>query len=319
MNSFKQNLDTLNEFGFIIFKNIISKDDIEFARNQITDDQVNYTNMKKFIDNVMFNKTNEQLGWRSKSVKYRVSNNNNSADASLYHRDLICQDPELKLIPSFTCLSYLDTTTMELIPGSHNKLIMNTIDAISIFAKGEKITIYPGDILIFYSTLLHRGIFTENLQNRRLIQIFDMFPNEELYDKYAPSIIHAKGNETSSNIMITISKIGPIINFLNIIGHMNSATGYGWSKDKNILKTCNIKSNIKYISSEGSRGRISGEGIQEFNKYVLLDKTYDFPEECISDYIYVCYSRYYISFFVLLFLFIFMLNKLIKKNNLVIL
>lgn len=302
----------LERDGYIHLQNALSPDEIEFARRCFVGENLNYTNMHRFIHDSMFGKLRQSLNWNPKSVKYRASNNNNSADASMIHRDLNCQAAELKIIPCFTVLSYLDTTTVELIPGTHKKLAMSLGEAISKFGNGKMITINPGDLLIFYSTLLHRGIFTEKLENRRLIQVFDTFPTPELYNQYAKEILHARGDEDTSDMMIRLSKIKPIIMPLIFMGYTNAATGYGWSKNNNILQQCKLSDRFTHISSEGSRGRVSGEGIQQGNNYVLLEKTDDFPESCYSKYKHVCYTNHYIMYVLLLILIAYVIYQFVR-------
>jgi ectoine hydroxylase-related dioxygenase (phytanoyl-CoA dioxygenase family) len=88
---------------------------------------------------------------------------------------------------------------MEVIPGSHTKLFMNFNDSIKSLGNRKKIYIEQGDILLFYSNLLHRGIFTENLTHRRLIQVFEIFPSTKSFNKYKNQILHIKGNEQYSD------------------------------------------------------------------------------------------------------------------------
>jgi hypothetical protein len=280
--------------GYIILKNVISPSDVAFAKNQIIGNEVNYTGMTSFINNVVFNKLNRYLDWNPKNIKYRVSNNNNSADASLFHRDIVCQGRQLTTIPCFTCLTYLDKTVMELIPSSHYHHVMTTPEAIKNLFQTVKITMEEGDLLVFYSTLLHRGIFTENLPNRRLIQVFDVFPNIESYNIFSKRIIHLKSSEIGGEFMITLSKIPVIADIANFIGYLNSATGYGWSQKYNILSRCGVSLDTDFVSSEGTQGRISGDGIGEINKYIIMDESsLVFPEKCASLYKHRAYTEYY--------------------------
>lgn len=59
--------------------------------------------------------------------------------------------------------------------------------------------------------MLHRGIFTEHLPNRRLIQLFDIYPNENILNKvhnkilHIPYISHIDINDYS-NVFFYISK-----------------------------------------------------------------------------------------------------------------
>jgi hypothetical protein len=183
---------------------------------------------------------------------------------------------------------------MEVIPSSHYHHVMSTPEALKGFFQSVKIIMEEGDILVFYSTLLHRGIFTEHLPHRRLIQVFDIFPNIESYNSFSKRIIHLKGDESTSNFMITMSKIPVIADIANFIGYLNSATGYGWGEHYNILEHCEIPKGIDFVSSEGARGRVSATGIAEINKYIIMDENIlVFPEQYVSIYKYKAYTRYY--------------------------
>ena len=97
--------------------------------------------------------------------KYRFSNNNNSSDASTFHRDLY-NHTENDIVPIFTVLVYFDDTQMELIPGSHIKNNKYSFDDLKI------IDIKAGNTLIIFANLLHRGKNFTNSGNRRILQIF---------------------------------------------------------------------------------------------------------------------------------------------------
>lgn len=103
--------------GYIIFRDAI---DTSLAYKSIYGKNVNYDMMTKFIDDNMLQFINGKLNWNCKYMKFRVSDNNNSADASVFHGDIIIQTNDTK--PIFTCLTYLDETIMEVIPGSHKNI-----------------------------------------------------------------------------------------------------------------------------------------------------------------------------------------------------
>lgn len=149
---FPGNTNIKNELlnnGYYIFRNIINKEDIQFAKNNIVGNKVNYTNINKFINKSMLHTVNKELNWNMQCVKYRVSNNNNSKDAGAIHRDVIYFNVN-KIYPVFTCLSYLDNTTMELYPNSYYYNNMCLSSAIKNYNKSIKVKINEGDILLFF-------------------------------------------------------------------------------------------------------------------------------------------------------------------------
>jgi len=257
----------------------------------------------------MIKKLNTVMNWDADYIKFRVSDNNNSSDASTFHRDLIAQQDVF--IPSFTCLSYLDTTVMEVIPKTHKKLFINIFNIVNIYSERVHIEINPGDMLLFYSSLLHRGIFTKNKNSRKLVQIFEVFPNNQLLNTYKDKILHVRREESYSSIMPIISKYSVPIYFFNLLGYINASTGYG--------KLDNIPENVLYLSQESIQGRevIKKGELQPTNKFIVKYKTNDLDKSLNSSFNYQCYHRkMYIGMFItlILFLVLYKLYKIIKKN-----
>lgn len=290
-------INEFNKKGYIHLKKVIN---VEKAINSIREDKVNYTEMKNFIENTMLSKIKELMNWEvAIYTKYRVSDNNNSADASSFHRDIICQSYNHENIPIFTCLTYLDNTTMELIEGSHKNLFMNFNESLISLRNKKKINIEQGDVFVFYSNLLHRGIFTEKLAHRRLIQVFEVFPSKKLFDKYKNNIIHIKGNEKYSDFMINLSKNNITSGILNIYGYLNSSMGYGIMSESK-------KMGAIYFSSEGLRGRINPikNTYQPINKYIINYETNDMPENLEKKMRFICYNRQYIIYSIIVIILI---------------
>lgn len=311
---------SLREDGYILIKNALSESEIQYGKNCIRGDKVNYNVMKQFIDKVMLGRVNEIVGGRANYVKFRVSDNNNSADASTFHRDLVCQskDPIDFDVPVYTCLTYFDTTTMEVIPKSHKRIVKGVIDVCKFMMTKEsrKLVVEPGDILLFNSSLLHRGIFTEKLEHRRVVQVFDVFLTESDFMKYSDRIVHVRGREAHTKMMVEVSKIPLFIDTLNMVGLYNAASGYGWSEENNVIDACGLSENIKYISSEGLRGRleIRPNELQEINKYIINTKTIDLDDNYYDTYNYMSYTRQYILITLIWLVMVISLYKLIMTQ-----
>jgi len=60
-------------------------------------------------------------------IKFRFSNNNNSIDASVFHRDDY-NYTDSSMIPIYTALCYFDKAELEIIPGSHIKNNLSLTD-----------------------------------------------------------------------------------------------------------------------------------------------------------------------------------------------
>jgi hypothetical protein len=292
-------MDKLNKDGFIIFKNVLNYSQ---GIDCIDKDKVNYDKMSYFVQN-MIDIVNSRLNVNMKYIKYRVSDNNNSVDAGAMHRDIQCQDPNIsKTIKCFTCLTYLDPTTMEILPGSHNMLSMSFIQAYKLFNKIQRIKMNRGDVMLFYSTILHRGIFTEKLKHRRLVQVFDVYSDINIFKNF----YHLKGSEKFANSMISLFKNRKTSAVLNLYGYFNAACGYGYLKIPNF--------NISYLSSEGLCHRLEVESntMQPINKYIIMNKNIDtLPDKYNSDVKYTLYTRQYILYSLLILIVFFILALII--------
>ncbi len=254
-----QQLRALDKEGYVLFENAIDVDRVEDARSKYNsrDGTVDYAGIQKFIDREMLQYVNGSLGWDCDYIKYRVSDNNNSADASTFHRDLIYQgDARDERVDVYTCLAYLDDTFMEVIPGSHNALAI-PLGKLAAYP-ATRIAVRRGHILLFHATLLHRGIFFNalNSETRKVVQIFEVFSSPAALQKNKDLIIHVTGDEKYSDTMQRLSKHPVSTYFLNWVGYLNAATGYG-QVPKDVLKKDGGGAFL-FISSEGLRGREEG-------------------------------------------------------------
>ena len=290
----------LNSKGFIVLKDVLKKSDIEKAHSYIQEQQMDYASMTTFIENTMLKKINHSLDVDITYTKYRVSNNNNSVDAGGFHRDIVPLHTNAPPVPVYTCLCYLDKTVMELIPGTHNTLEMSYIDAFSTFNSSITIPLNPTDLLIFNSALIHRGIFTENLGQRRLIQVFNCFINKHDFMQYSPRLLDIEGDNKLSEIFLMLYK-SSLTSFLpNLFGYLNTATGGGTPS----LPTCtelNLDS-YWYGSSEGlcSRVKVVPNTLQKTNLYYIAIENAKLPTSCAAEYKYLKYTRQFILYLVVL-------------------
>ncbi len=79
----------LNENGYLLIKQCININDIKNAQNAITKINCDYNLINKYINESMIKNINKKFNWNVYNIKFRVSNNNNSSDASGLHRDII--------------------------------------------------------------------------------------------------------------------------------------------------------------------------------------------------------------------------------------
>ena len=262
-------MNELNQNGYLLIKNCISVDRLNYAKSCVNT-KVHYKNLESYINHDMLGKVKKHLRLNVECTKYRVSNNNNSSDAGSFHRDL--QSYNNMVPPVFTCLSYLDETVMELIPGSHLKPQMSLLESSIFFSKKKQIHVKPGDLLIFYATMLHRGIFYKTKNNeRRLIQLFDCIEKKH-FSTFKNRILHIpckqKCNSNVSVFLITINKIPFLSELLNYVGFYTAAKGYG--AYYNCLKSLTNDKDIQHLSTESNRNRLIPKGgFEDQNLYVV--------------------------------------------------
>lgn len=319
-------MEQLNELGYVIFRNVINKNSIDYGREQINS-KVNYFKMKPFIDTEMIGKINILMNMDLDYIKYRVSNSNNSSDAGAFHRDIHTYD---KTQPIYTCLTYLDESVLEIIPKSHNNLCIPYLKFIKFYNSKLQLKMNPGDLLLFNASLLHRGIFYKSKgNNRRIIQLFDCVSVRDM-KKYEESILHIPcRNECSSiisNFLIKINKTNFSANLANKIALVSSFRGYGYILNPISLMSSDKK--IKHISTESERNRTSVDiydnQFHESNTYNINKyKIKDIDREKKSSYTFWSHSIELIIFLMILILiciFIYLvITKIIlinvKKNN----
>lgn len=286
--------EQLQNRGIAVFRSAVAALDVNKALTTINtvEQSIDYQRMKTFIDTHMMGTLQRELGWTKPSyLKYRVSDKTNAADASTFHRDTFPLSEEAKTSPIYTCLMYLDRTVMEVVPGSHLKPVMSFTQAIREYPSKERLVIEPGDVVIFHQYLLHRGIFTERLPHRRLIQVFEVFPDVETRAAVEPFMLHLPSRYSSSATKVAVfaSEWDVIITPINWVGYMNAATGYGYHRFPLVKAGLD---QYRTISSEGLRPRLTVElgTFQPLNYYIIVaDKTADMPVEAHDAVYHDCY------------------------------
>ena len=258
----------LHDKGYIVLRNAVPPEIYKVAQDNIRQNDVNYDIIGNYVDRYI-SIINAKTGMDLKCSKYRASNNNNSVDAGHLHVDVKKVAPEVmkEKIPVFTCLSYLDKTIMELVPFTHLDGDMTLVKSMQHFRNRIQIELNPGDLLVIYSTLLHRGIFYKNSKNRRLIQGFGCI-NRDQYKMYNDKIVHV-GCDTNCNN--TIEKASVFINKYamgsvvpNIASYFNASMGHGF-------KWGYMDRKFPMAEAEGNNKRLKPKfkGFEPINRYII--------------------------------------------------
>ena len=207
----------LHKDGYVIIKKGIT--DFDPVLNSIDGDKINYTTMKEFIDNIFLLKIQQNLHdiTDPKYTKFRFSNNNNSIDASVFHQD-VYNYTDLDVIPLYTGLCYFDNAELELIPGSHIKGKLGLID---LYKNKKILFLEKGDIVLFHSNIYHKGLNFTKGKDRRVLQVFDIFPNKYIYNELhnKVKIVNTTNNNniTEKNNLYYLSQNEYYLKILNYI------------------------------------------------------------------------------------------------------
>jgi ectoine hydroxylase-related dioxygenase (phytanoyl-CoA dioxygenase family) len=148
-------------------------------------------------------------------VKFRYSNNNNSIDASVFHQDDY-NYTDSSMSPIYTALCYIAKAELELIPGS---LIKNNLSLIDLYKNKKVIHLEKGDIVIINSNLYHKGVNFSKGANRRVLQVFTIYPNKEVYREYNQrfKVVNTSNNKiTKTNLLYYASQNETALYILNI-------------------------------------------------------------------------------------------------------
>ena len=260
---------SLDKDGYVIIRSALSKSIIKQGEDCFQGQKVNYLELEK-VNAAYLNVINEKVGLNLKCIKYRASNNNNSTDAGMFHRDLRIYRGDTS-VPVYTCLLYLDDANMELIPTSHKKTNMSFIESLFLLRHRKLLDIKKGDMIIFHASMIHRGIFFKPQPYRRLIQQFDCVP-ENMLAQLNQEILHTacqnKCNNRMGNLIYKLNKTS-FSNIVNKINYLNVGMGYGLQLG---VQNKFLPPNFKYISTESNQDRLKPKGGWEKNNlYVFYD------------------------------------------------
>jgi hypothetical protein len=201
--------------GYLVYKKKLSKEEQKLALSCIDKDSnvVDYNILKTFIDNYFLPKIPFS---NPVYVKARLSNNNNSIDAAVLHSDVYNFTSE-KEIPVYTALCYFDNAKLELIPGSHLKTRESFIE---LNNKRIVLDLEPGDIVLINAAIIHRGVNFTKEGDRRVLQVFEIFPTQEIYNENIGKLltVDTSSKSTSKNLLYYIAQIKWLIEIVNFIG-----------------------------------------------------------------------------------------------------
>ena len=218
-------MNDLKVKGYTLLRNVLTYDDVNHALSSIkNDNKIDYSIMKQFIDTVFFPTIQNNLTTINDPhyVKFRFSNNNNSTDASTFHSD-VYNHTNSKFLPIYTCLCYFDNAQMEVVPGSH---IDQKLSSVSSFSRKKLLNMKQGDILVFHANLHHRGVNYNKTENRRLLQVFEVFPDKKTYNDFSSKLVIVQSYKSSiiknfiNPLLYSVSQIPFMINIITFFHYI---------------------------------------------------------------------------------------------------
>ena len=271
--------------GIHIFSERLNEIEMNDCLNHIDDDSANYTQVKSFIDNVYFPKVNNTFNWNCIYTKFRLSDFTNLKDASFFHSDVYNYTDSF--MPIYTGLCYFDDSTLEIIPHSN---IKNNNNFSCLFNTKQTIDVKAGTIIVFNSTLYHRGMIKDNsAKHRRLLQIFDIFPNRTIFNTHFPKFYTVSTKKSSVvNIYNNYSIFNNVgLNVTNeTVLYLHYLLMYF---DVQYKLICDVPNKCdKYITYEpGTRDTIKVNGRQPLNVNIIIIDTKQIDPEINVLFMYV--------------------------------
>jgi hypothetical protein len=166
---------------------------------------------------------------------------------------------------------------------------------LKVINKKQVIHIKRGDILIFHANLHHRGINYNKTANRRLLQVFDVFPDKPTYDEHFPKLVIVQTSESFlmkqfiNPVLYEISKNQTITDCITMVHYVLMYNDLHYKTA--LMDIPPNQKKDKYISYEPVK-RILHEGLidkEDLNVNIV----------CIKDVNTVPHSNYYLLFYIL--------------------
>jgi len=284
----------MDEEGYVLLTNVLSEHDIQVGLSCLHGDKVDYSRMKQFIDEIFLKRIQSNVHEITEPsyVKFRFSNNNNSTDASTFHGD-VYNHTKSELLPIYTCLCYFDDAQLEVIPGSHK--YNNNDWSIRTYHKKKLLHVNKGDILVFHANMHHRGVRFNQTENRRLLQVFEVFPDKRTYDEHSSKVVivqtsnHVLIKNVVNPLMYQLSKFPSIIDTLTWFHYILMYNDMNYKIGMMDIEPW--KKRDHYITYEpGRRVYMENVNYDDLNINVLCDKEIKtVPTNRFYLYIYILY------------------------------
>jgi len=118
-------------------------------------------------------------------------------------------------MPMYTCVCYLDKAELEVYPGSHTnpRPPMATL-------KPRVLYLEAGTLVVFPASLLHRGVHFSKGKNRRVLQVFEIFPTKVAFEAFLPRLLtvdYSRGKNRQKSALYYIAQHKPLVDMVNAV------------------------------------------------------------------------------------------------------
>lgn len=257
-------MSNLSQIGYIVLKNSI---DTNLEINCLDTNKVDYQCIYSAINRKYFPIIQKQIP-NANGASFRrfiFYNNGYSSMDSLYHANSY-NHTNINKIPIYCAYLIFSSTTIEIIPGSHNTT--NNMN----YGSKIQLNLQNGDVVIMNSNLHNRTI---NNGNSKILKILDIFPNEEVKARYSHNFIVTQMNNSIiiKHIIFYLfffSKSNLVMNFINYFYYF---LVYYDVHNIFLLKSINSKGKLVSYEANGRKYLDELNKHESWNTYIIADRS----------------------------------------------
>ena len=270
--------------GYTILRNGFQPSD---CLKYVTNDTVNYTAVKKIIDETLLSTVTKGLVENPTYRRFTFYHSRYPSTTSVYHKNsynYLAQDT----LPIYCAMLFMDKGSVEVIDGSHRKSSPST------FQHRVLLQLNKGDVLVVNACLMLRDINTGD--ETRILKIMDILGNR---DKYADKMILVQASKSLIIRSLAIflayaSRWNILITPINLANYLLVYYGIQYSF---LLEDIPLISRHNMIVNYDTNPIITGGGI--WNHTVICDNTYSIKWignwALVLSFIVLCLCAYYID------------------------
>jgi hypothetical protein len=178
------------------------------------------------------------------------------------------------------------------------------------YNKKQIINVKRGDILIFHSNIHHRGVDFNKRENRRLLQVFEVFPDKQTYDEHVSNLVIVRSSETVlmknfiTPILYEISKYPTVIDYVSMLHYILMYNDLHYKMA--LIDISPDEKTNKYVSYEPGRRVFFEDMDYEEDLNVNIICSNDAKSVLCGNY----YLYFYLIYWILSFIFLYAIAKI---------